>query len=152
MPRIIPPLICAVCFGLAVALDLAFPLGTLFLFPWNLLGLMPISLGLWIGLWALRVFREQKTTFHAHSTPRVLVIEGPYRFSRNPMYASLLLILGGSVWLLGALMPWLGVGILPALIEVLFIRPEEKRLEFLFGEDYRKYRKRVGRWIEIRRK
>jgi protein-S-isoprenylcysteine O-methyltransferase Ste14 len=79
--------------------------------------------------------------------PRRLVIRGPYRYTRNPMYAGVLTMLLG--WLVmfrgrGLLLYTLGVGLGFHLFIVLY---EERRLERQFGQQYRDYCSRVGRWL-----
>jgi protein-S-isoprenylcysteine O-methyltransferase Ste14 len=78
---------------------------------------------------------------------RVLVENGPYRFTRNPMYLGLALLQAGIGLLWGQ--PWVLVMVAPvvALIDLLVIVPEERYLDRRFGDEYRAYRKRVRRWI-----
>ena len=78
--------------------------------------------------------------------PRRLVTRGPYRFVRNPMYMSALLVLGGaalyyeSAWLLA-------YAALLAAVADLFVRHyEEPRLARTFGAEYAAYCRRVRRW------
>jgi protein-S-isoprenylcysteine O-methyltransferase Ste14 len=79
--------------------------------------------------------------------PRRLVIRGPYRLFRNPMY------LGAALWVLGLAMfyqsTWIALYAAVFLICAhLFVRLyEEPTLRRLFGDDYRDYCRRVGRWF-----
>lgn len=102
-----------------------------------------------IDLISVYAFFLAKTTVSPLSPQKAntLVITGFYRFSRNPMYFGMLLILIG--WML-----WLGnfAGILPIIafiisITYLQIKPEEKALQEKFGIDYIHYKKQVRRWI-----
>jgi len=79
--------------------------------------------------------------------PEVLVIEGLYRFVRNPMYVGALLVLLAeallfrSAWiLLYAAFLWLALHVFAVLIE-------EPQLERRFGDPYRKYKAETPRWI-----
>lgn len=76
-----------------------------------------------------------------------LVVTGPFRFSRNPMYLGFTLIyLGVSVWI-NALWP---IVLLPLVLLVMqrgVIHREEAYLERRFGAAYREYRARVRRWL-----
>jgi protein-S-isoprenylcysteine O-methyltransferase Ste14 len=88
-----------------------------------------------------------KTAWHPHHEPSSLVTRGPYRFSRNPGYLALLLILIGLVfWTRGAL-----VIISPVIFFLTMswieIPAEERVMEEHFGEDYRRYCLRVRRWV-----
>ena len=105
--------------------------------------------GLLIDLVSVAAFVRARTTVNPLAPERAnaLVVSGLYRFSRNPMYLGMLMILlGWAAWLAQplALAP---VAAFVVLIEVLQIRPEEKALEEKFGEDYREYKKRVRRWL-----
>ena len=76
-----------------------------------------------------------------------LVAEGPFRFSRNPIYVALTLIYCGigvaadSGWVLGLAVPLL------AVMRYGVIAPEERYLEAKFGDAYRDYKGRVRRWL-----
>ncbi|WP_208977968.1 isoprenylcysteine carboxylmethyltransferase family protein [Labrenzia sp. 011] len=115
----------------------------------RLLAVLLILAGLISGLQAVLTFRRRTTTTNpmAPETASVLVTDGVYRFTRNPMYLGLLaLLLALAIWL----------GTLTALIIVpgfvwymteFQIKPEEERLGTLFGPPYREYLSRVRRWI-----
>jgi len=75
------------------------------------------------------------------------VTTGLYRYTRNPMYLGLLVILIGAGLLSGSL---LAVAVLPgfvAYLTIFQIRPEERRLSALFGNEYERYRQEVRRWL-----
>jgi len=78
--------------------------------------------------------------------PRYLVVQGLYRFTRNPMYNGVLAILFGEAWIFesSALLKY---ALLVFILFHLFVRfHEEPSLESRFGESYRRYRKAVPRW------
>lgn len=105
--------------------------------------------GLLVDLVSVAAFVRARTTVNplAPEKANALVVGGLYRFSRNPMYLGMLMILlGWAAWLAQPLA--LGpVAAFVVLIEVFQIRPEEKALEEKFGENYREYKKRVRRWL-----
>jgi protein-S-isoprenylcysteine O-methyltransferase Ste14 len=76
-----------------------------------------------------------------------MVQDGFYRFSRNPMYLGMLLVLiGVGLWLGNVLALLLA----PAFVAIMtrgYIMREEQQLEDRFGGEYRAYRSRVRRWI-----
>ena len=77
----------------------------------------------------------------------MIVRTGPYRFSRNPIYLTfILLVLGLSVWLNNA---WLLVTLVPAvgLIAMVVIPREERFLERNFNDPYSSYKAQVRRWL-----
>ncbi len=77
--------------------------------------------------------------------PRRLVVRGPYRYSRNPMYLGVLGVIFGWSILRRGLLPYLGA---VCVIFNLFIRLyEEPHLTKIFGQDYTAYCESVPRWI-----
>lgn len=104
-------------------------------------------LGLAFGGWAFATFLAARTTPHPNHPVSTLVTWGPYRLSRNPMYAGLSVLTAGlalvanTPWLLAALpCVWL------ALRRVVIDR-EEAYLERRFGEEYVAFKARTRRWI-----
>jgi len=76
-----------------------------------------------------------------------LVITGPYRFTRNPMYLGfLLLYIGVSCWF-GWIWPLLLAPLLVWLIRVFVIEREERYLDRKFGQEYWRYKAQVRRWL-----
>lgn len=78
--------------------------------------------------------------------PERIVTGGPYRWIRNPMYLGHLVFFAGLALVLQS---WVGAGVL-AFHAFWFdrrVREDERRLERLFGEPYREYRRRSKRWI-----
>lgn len=111
------------------------------------IGLTLIAGAVLLVVWQVRTFTKAGTTFIAWETTTELVTWGPYRFSRNPGYvASAIIHLGlafsvNSLWLLLTL---------PATLFALTLEVaicEEPYLERKFGEEYRRYRARVRRWL-----
>jgi protein-S-isoprenylcysteine O-methyltransferase Ste14 len=76
-----------------------------------------------------------------------LVVVGPYRFVRNPMYLAVAAIILGQVLLFGswAALVYLGVALTAVVLFVTFY--EEPTLERVYGEEYRAYRANVRGWI-----
>lgn len=123
------------------------PLLHVFSVPWNLVGVIPLGLGVVINLIASSTFQQAQTTIKPFEESKVLVTNGLYRLSRNPMYLGFVLILGGVATLLGSLMPYLVIPVFIILIERNFIRVEEQWLERKFGRHWQDYRQRVRRWV-----
>lgn len=92
-------------------------------------------------------FRKAATPIDVRKPATALVTEGPFRFSRNPAYVSLILLyVGIGLWLASV---WILVMVIPAVavLTVAVIKKEEQHLEARFGEQYRSYRARVRRWL-----
>jgi protein-S-isoprenylcysteine O-methyltransferase Ste14 len=76
-----------------------------------------------------------------------LVTEGPFRFTRNPMYLGFAVtLLAWSVWLAHPV-TLLGIAGFVAWMNRLQIVAEERAIGALFGEEFERYRNRVRRWI-----
>jgi len=111
-------------------------------------GLAALAFGAFFGIWTARLFVTRgEGTPAPWDPPRKLVVEGPYRYVRNPMISSVLFVLAGEAllfqsWPLGA---WGGLFL--AANAVYFPLSEEKGLERRFGDDYRTYKANVPRWL-----
>ena len=82
--------------------------------------------------------------------PEHLVIEGLYRFSRNPMYVAQVAYLLGLFVYCGELSLALYAAIFAGAIHTSIVRTEEPELRRRFGEEYVRYTQEVPRWISIR--
>lgn len=115
---------------------------------WRWLGLVPLALGLGLYGWTAGLFAVRgRGTPGPWDPPRRLVIEGPYRVSRNPMYVAVLAVIlaQGVLWESA----WtVGYGILVgAAFHLRVTQSEEPTLARQFGEDWRTYTRRTRRWI-----
>lgn len=94
-------------------------------------------------------FLRARTTVHPlhpeHAT--ALVVAGTYRYTRNPMYLGLLLLLVAWALWLGSLAVWLVVPVFVFVLTRLQIVPEERALAAKFGAEYQAYRAAVARWL-----
>ncbi|MCF7201675.1 methyltransferase family protein [Pseudomonas oligotrophica] len=142
-----PPVIYLLFLALAWALQALLPV-VLPRNPWTAyLGWGLIDAGLLLMLWAGLFMLRRRTTVNPYGTPQRLLDDGPFRFSRNPIYLADTLVYAGIALLWGSLWPWL---LLPALIYTMqrgVIVHEERLLDELFGDHYRDYRRRVRRWL-----
>ncbi|HEU4628797.1 MAG TPA: isoprenylcysteine carboxylmethyltransferase family protein [Gemmatimonadaceae bacterium] len=117
----------------------------------RLLGWLPLAAGAALMLWCWVAFvRQGHGTPAPYDPPRRLVVQGPYRVVRNPMYVAGLAILLGLAIVTGApaLLAYAGAFWLAA---ALFVRGyEEPALRRRFGAAYDDYRRRVPGWIPRR--
>jgi protein-S-isoprenylcysteine O-methyltransferase Ste14 len=142
-----PPLYFAAGFAAGLALDRLVPLDlpamqTVAVIGWTLIAVAVVVVGS-----AIFLFRTARTSLLPYRPATAFVTGGPYRFSRNPMYLSLVLAYTGLSFIFQILGPLL---VLPAviwLVQELVIRAEEKHLRQQFGEQYIRYTCRVRRWI-----
>ena len=94
-------------------------------------------------------FRRAKTTINPlrPANASSLVTSGIYRFTRNPMYLGLLLLLLGWSVYLSSVFVFVGPVLLVLYLGRFQIAPEERVLAAKFGEAYLDYRSRVRRWL-----
>jgi protein-S-isoprenylcysteine O-methyltransferase Ste14 len=139
----VPAIILTLAENSGVSYQLATPDQRLF---W--LALLPAGVGLGLAGWTVTLFMKfGNGTPAPWDPPKKLVIRGPYRHVRNPMLSGALLILSAEALLFQSwpLSAWMVVFFIGNTIYFRFI--EEKGLEKRFGDDYRKYKARVPRWI-----
>lgn len=99
------------------------------------------------AVWAIALFRAQRTTILPFGRATSLLDRGPFRWSRNPLYVALVATLAAfglllaSCWVLAAAVAlWIA-------LDRWVIPEEEERMAELFGESYVRYAARVRRWL-----
>lgn len=116
---------------------------------WHCLALLPMLAGLALMVACVRQFRRHQTTLNPFTPDNSshLVVDGVYRYSRNPMYLGMALLL--TAWSLWLAQPWtvMGVILFMAYIQLAQIRPEERALSVRFGAAYDNYCRRTRRWL-----
>lgn len=142
-----PPRIALLCLLLAVGIHAGSPPGTVLHFPFVFLGTVLVPGGFGIMMWAWLLFRKRGTAVCPTDPASVLIQDGPYRYSRNPMYLGILMMLAGAAFFLGSLPAFLAPAAFYVTVEEVFIPHEERSLDAMFGAAYSEYRARVGRWI-----
>lgn len=143
----LPPVWLALFLGLAWFLATYLPLLRLFGPVWQAAGLLLALAGVAVIGWAAFWFRHKRTTIEPHHAPAALIVEGPYRFSRNPIYLGLLAILTGVVLWEGALSGLPLPVAFAAVLDRRFVTPEEAALRRAFGAAAADYLARTRRWL-----
>jgi protein-S-isoprenylcysteine O-methyltransferase Ste14 len=135
--------------GLAIMLVLHFFLPGIRLIPmpWDLVGAALMVIGLALTISSAQTFHRSDTPVRPFEESTKLVTHGAFRFSRNPMYLGMVIVMVGTALLLGTLTPWLVPPVFVAIIQHFFIVPEEQLMKQTFGDQYRAYRGRVRRWL-----
>jgi protein-S-isoprenylcysteine O-methyltransferase Ste14 len=119
--------------------------------PRQWLGLAAIGIGVvLLGICIWEFARRGRGTLAPVDPPRTLVVQGLYRFVRNPMYVSVTTIVLGEALLTGsrALLAYWAVWFLA--VNLFVIGYEEPTLHRRFGPAYERYRATVGRWVPRR--
>jgi protein-S-isoprenylcysteine O-methyltransferase Ste14 len=128
-----------------------------FLLPWlfrpraariHQTGIPILILGILVLVWCVRDFYVAgRGTLAPRSPPRNLVTNGLYRFSRNPMYVGVLLIIAGWALLFNSRTLWVYAGVSAIAFHVRVVMFEEPWLARTHGTAFRDYAARVPRWF-----
>jgi len=141
--RIFPPAIHLVAIAIGFLLQWAVPIRISGL---RIPGFVLLAIALGLIVWTAILMSRAGTTPNPTRPTTALLIGGPFRFTRNPMYLAWELIVVGVG--LAANAPWVMVMEVPAalLTRSLVIDKEERYLESKFGTEYLNYKSRVRRW------
>ena len=145
--RIPPPIVTFIC-GITIYYSKSF-FNQFLSYSSNMISLLLLILGLFIFISAVKSFRKQKTTVNPLEPRQAssLVVSGIFKYSRNPMYLGMLIILLSISFKFN-----LVGGIIISLLFYLFITrfqilPEEEAMNELFGDKFTEYSNRTRRWI-----
>ncbi len=133
--------------ALEIILHLLVPIYKYNISHYQWIGLPIVVIGILLNLQAKGTVLKSKTTIIPFQKPRLLVRHGPFHYSRNPMYLGMLLVLIGESILLSSLSAMIAPILFVIIITIKFIKPEEKILENVFEDDYKKYQNEVRRLI-----
>lgn len=105
--------------------------------------------GLAVSVAGLKAFRRHRTTVNPLQPGRAteLVCDGIFRWTRNPMYLGMVMMLGGWALYLANGVALLGPVVLFAWLTRFQILPEERALRHKFAGAFDDYARRVGRWL-----
>ncbi len=145
--RIPPPIVTFIC-GLTIYYSKSF-FNQFLSYSSNMISLLLLIFGLFVFISAVKSFRKQKTTVNPLEPRQAssLVVSGIFKYSRNPMYLGMLIILLSISFKFN-----LVGGIIISLLFYLFITrfqilPEEEAMNELFGDKFTEYSNRTRRWI-----
>ncbi len=144
--RLYPPVI-LLLFALAMfALDRWLPIAQLVPGPLRPVGFLVMAAGLAFIVYCRALFMRHHTPIKPFEISNALILVGPYRYTRNPIYLAMVLSLLGVAWALGSLSPLALVPIFAWILASRFIVREEAMLRARFGAEYDAYCRTVGRW------
>jgi protein-S-isoprenylcysteine O-methyltransferase Ste14 len=113
-----------------------------------MLGLGLITAGFSVLLWCISLhFKHYSTRVPMDSRPRFLLLHGPYKISRNPLYISDVTILLGWALFYGSLAVFLAGLAFAAFLAFVLVPSEERQLLDRFGNEYLTYKNSVPRWV-----
>jgi protein-S-isoprenylcysteine O-methyltransferase Ste14 len=112
-----------------------------------ILSLIFIVIGIFLAVYSSYTIIINKTTINPNETPSILIKNGPFKISRNPIYLSMLIILFGLDFYFFAIISFINIIIFFLIINFFIIPKEEKNIEKKFGDTYIEYKRKVRRWI-----
>ena len=116
-----------------------------------LIGAPLIAAGFALWLWTVRLFATiGRGTLAPWDPTERLVVEGPYAHVRNPMITAVLAVLLGEALVFGSTAIAIWAGVFAVINHVFFLAYEEPAVERRFGDEYRRYKQNVPRWIPRR--
>ncbi|MEA2048232.1 MAG: isoprenylcysteine carboxylmethyltransferase family protein [Campylobacterota bacterium] len=139
---------------------LTFALGIIFtyLYPWTItvylddtlvssIGLLSLFVSLMLNIFAYKKFKGAKTSHAPFSRPTLLIQNGVFSLSRNPVYMALVLSECGLAFVFDTFWLMIAALLLLMLLDYFIVRYEEKILESIFTDEYKAYKKHTRRWI-----
>lgn len=147
MKKIIPPFLFLICILFMVAFRNLIVIKEIIPDPINYAGIVLIIIGILMTIIVRKGFEKIDTEIHTFKNPRKLVTNGLFKFSRNPIYLGFTISLIGVWVLLGTILPIMGILIFIIITNNYYIPYEEQIMEETFGNEYRKYKLKVRKWI-----
>ena len=150
--KILPPFVLAVALGLQTLVATLFPTRAIPGAVAVMIGVAAaVAASVALVVQAAREISRAKTAFDARKPTTAIVTTGVYRFTRNPVYLSMILLVVGFGLILNS--PWALLLAIPtgSALCLTAIRPEELYLEGKFEGAYRANRDAVPRWLSPRR-
>lgn len=147
MRSLLPPQLVAILIVVAVALAWVLPIATVLPGWWRTLGALPILAGGRLAARSAALFERRRTNIHTFRDPDLLVTDGAFGWSRNPMYLGFAVLLVGVALATGALSAWAAPIVFVVVADRWYVAFEEQRLADRFGTDYDAYRSTTRRWV-----
>ncbi len=141
-----PPTVFTISVILEVFLHFFFPVAKIIPLEFRNLGWVLIIFSFLLSFWQF-VTMHHKTPIPYGSNPKILITEGPFKYTRNAFYISLNLIALGVAVYFRDFSPFIVVIIEFLVFDKYLIPPEEKILEKKFGQSYKDYKSKVRRWL-----
>lgn len=123
-----------------------------YIYPYVILNFRAIDLGVvLIGVYLIVApviwFKRKKTTIVPRQKPAVLIKEGPFKLSRNPMYLGMVVLTFGVGMTLGSIQALIPAIWLFFFLQKNYVVPEERKLREGLGQQAEDYFATTGRWI-----
>ena len=115
--------------------------------PLAYMGIVVVLFGIALAAVSAGMFKKAETGIIPFDEANTLITTGLYRFTRNPIYVGMFLMLLGVAFLLGSISVLLPVLLFMLVIRNNFVLGEERFLEAAFGQCYLDYKSVVRRWF-----
>ncbi len=145
--KIIPPVYLFICMVLMWLMQFFLPVYQYIRPPFAYMGIIAVLFGITMAAIPAGMFKQAGTGIVPFDEATTLVTTGFYRFTRNPMYMGMFLMLLGVAFLMGGVGALLPVPAFMLIIRNNFVLGEERFLEAAFGQHYLDYKSEVRRWI-----
>ncbi|MBD3617290.1 MAG: isoprenylcysteine carboxylmethyltransferase family protein [Gracilimonas sp.] len=147
--KIPPVIIFLICIGLMWTIHHFIPNQSVLFEAGKFIAIGLMTLGGLIGVLGVIEFARESTTVNPHKpeNTKKFVQSGVYKFSRNPMYLGLLIVLLSPVFYWGNAFILIILPLFVWYMNEFQIKPEEEAMKQKFGDKFLEYKKEVRRWI-----
>ncbi|NLI40814.1 MAG: isoprenylcysteine carboxylmethyltransferase family protein [Caldisericales bacterium] len=132
---------------LAYFLNLKFPIIEVVPFPFNLIGWVIVVAGLSLAIHTVAILKSRRTSSNPTEIPTMFIKNGPYSFSRNPVYLSYVIVTIGAAFIFGSVSAFIAPVICFTVLNSFIIPFEENNLHKKFDKEYEQYKNLVRKWI-----
>lgn len=145
--KIVPPVYLLLTLGAMAGINYLLPIARFGSEPCTYAGIALIAGGVSIAAVAAGAFWKAGTPVIPFEKSTALVTGGMFRFTRNPMYLGMIVLLLGAGLIFGSIGALLPIPLFAWIIIRNFIRGEENFLQEIFGDEYLAYKRKVRRWL-----
>jgi len=145
--KVLPPRIFQLAIVAIIVIHFVIPIKYLYDSLIRFIGVIPILTGTYLNIYTDILFKKRKTTIKPSEEPSILIEDGPFRYSRNPVYLGMVLIILGCSLISGSILSLLVPVIFTFIIHYKYILIEEAILEKCFGDKYLNYKRKVRCWM-----
>lgn len=145
--RLDPPIIYQSFILAMVVICISLPATWVIPMPANLVGVVLFLIGGYLASSAKKQFQEKNIPLSPDDRPTALDTHGAFRYTRNPMYLGIAIGLTGLAILMRSYINFAFPVMFLIVMDVAFVRREEKILEDQLGAEYLAYKAQVRRWL-----
>ena len=145
--KILPPRVFQIAIVAIVAIHFLLPLWYMYNSLWRFVGLIPVVFGAYLNIYSDWLIKKHNTTIKPFEKPTSLIEKGPFRYSRNPIYLGMVLVILGCSLLSGSVLSFIVPVVFAIILHFKYIIVEEEILSNQFDEIYLNYQSQVRCWI-----